>query len=332
MSKIIQSRQTSSAKFPRPDKETRASSIKDVRRLLGELDASENSIKSLALSWAETRDWSRLKGKKAFHTHVNEFVDLMGDLDVQAINAVTLYNFAELMADKNGSANATIVNYVASISNVLNYAIRKGLLEINPARGLDLKTYGKKAEERKPFLEELLVKLFELRLPNDIRMLWAILVTTGMRLDEVALLSKPDIKIEKGIRHFDLTEAIVKNVGSARKVPVPNVISDMLDNYINKRESLRLFDFPVDADGKSQNAASKKSMRFIRKVTTDPAVVAHSLRHNFKDMCRDAGIPKDLHDFITGQSGGDSASNYGEGHSLASRYHALNSIKHNYLG
>jgi integrase len=114
-------------------------------------------------------------------------------------------------------------------------------------------------------------------------------------------------------------------------VPVPNVISDILDDYIKGRAASRLFDFPMNADGKAQNAASKKSMRFIRKVTSDPALVTHSLRHTFKDMCRDAGIPEDLHDFITGHSGGDSASNYGEGHSLLIRYEALNKIRHTCL-
>ena len=332
VSKMVQGRQSSSAQFPRPDKETRASSIKKVRRLLGELDASETSINSLASSCAKTKDWSRLKGKKAFQTHINTFIELMGNLDVKAINAVTIYDFAELMADKNASANATIINYVASISNVLNFAVRKGLVESNPAKGLDLRSYGKKAERREPFPEEVLKKLFELKMPDDIRMLWAILITTGMRLDEAALLSKSDINVEKGIRHFDLTQALVKNAGSARKVPVPNVISDLVDGYISARASLRLFDFPLNADGKAQNAASKKSMRFIRKVTSDPALVTHSLRHSFKDMCRDASIPEDLHDLITGHSRGDSASNYGEGHSLLSRFNALNKIKHDYLG
>ena len=52
VSKVFQGLKRSSRQFPRPDKETRASSIKEVRRLLGELDASESSIKSLAFSWA----------------------------------------------------------------------------------------------------------------------------------------------------------------------------------------------------------------------------------------------------------------------------------------
>lgn len=33
----------------------------------------------------------------------------MGNLDVEAINAATICDFAKLMADKNASANATII-------------------------------------------------------------------------------------------------------------------------------------------------------------------------------------------------------------------------------
>ena len=121
----------------------------------------------------------------------------MGNLDVKAISAVTIYDFAELMADKNGSANATIINYVASISNVLSFAVRKGLVENNPAKGLDLRVYGRKAEKRKPFPEEKLAKLFELDLPDDIRMLWSILITTGMRLDEAPFFQSPISKLKR---------------------------------------------------------------------------------------------------------------------------------------
>ena len=47
---LLQDQQRLPAKFNRIDKETRASSIKKVRRLLGELDASENSFNALAVS------------------------------------------------------------------------------------------------------------------------------------------------------------------------------------------------------------------------------------------------------------------------------------------
>jgi integrase len=67
-------------------------------------------------------------------------------------------------------------------------------------------------------------------------------------------------------------------------------------------------------------------MRFIRSLTLDKDLVVHSFRHTFKDLIRDAGISKDLHDFITGHSGGDSSSYYGEGHSLERRKEAIDKV------
>ena len=84
--------------------------------------------------------------------------------------------------------------------------------------------------------------------------------------------------------------------------------------------------FHLIADGKAQNAASKRSMHYIRKVTKDKDLVAHSFRHTFKDLCRDADIPNDLHKFITGHSGGDVSSYYGEGHSLERRKEAIDRV------
>jgi hypothetical protein len=72
-------------------------------------------------------------------------------------------------------------------------------------------------------------------------------------------------------------------------------------------------------------------MRHIRKITEDRAFVTHSFRHSFKDLCRNAEIPRDLHDFITGYSGEDSASNYGQGHSLTARKRALDLVNHPWL-
>lgn len=313
------------------DAQTRATSVNKVKHLLFNLDGSLHGFKAIADDWGEQKDWPRVKGKKAFQTHINSFVGLYGDLDISSIKPVTLYDFAQHLSDEVGAAQATIQNYIASISNVLNYAVRRDLIASNPAKGLDLRSYGKKAQRRKPFPMVLLHSLFSQKLPEDIRMLWSILISTGMRLDEAALLTKAELKEELGIQYFDLREALVKNDGSARKVPIPNIINQQLEEYISGRVSERLFDFPMNADGKAQNSASKKSMRFIRRVTSDPNLVTHSLRHNFKDMCRDAGIPEDLHNFITGHSGGDNASNYGEGHSLLARQEALNKITHPYL-
>jgi len=142
-----------------------------------------------------------------------------------------------------------------------------------------------------------------------------------MRLDEAALLNWEDVKKDpgQGVVYFDLTGSIVKNKGSQRRVPV----HQRLDWVFTGRTGQMFPQFTRDKDGKAQASASKALMPLIRKVTDDRKKVVHSLRGNFKDMLRDAGVSKEVNDFITGHTSGDVAGNYGAGPSLAVRKEAM---------
>ena len=310
----------------RIDRDVRAKEVSKAKQLLTEIKGANNSFKQLADEWEKINNWNRDKSRKAFISHIDKFLKVIGDVDLKTITKVIIYDFAETMAVENNSSNQTIKNYIASIRAVLNYAERKGKIDINPAYNLKLETYGTIKRERKPFPFEMAKELFKLELPRDIRLLWSIMISTGMRLDEVALLTVKNLKEERGIRYFDLTGMKVKNKGSARKVPIPDILIQKIDEWIKKLEGHRLFSFPLNADGKAQNAASKKSMYYIRSITSDKDLVAHSFRHTFKDLVRNADISKELHDFITGHSGGDSSSYYGEGHSLERRKEAIDKV------
>ncbi len=50
-----------------------------------------------------------------------------------------------------------------------------------------------------------------------------------------------------------------------------------------------------------------------RGIPKDDTQVFHSFRHNFKDACRAAELPKEVHDRLTGHSSGDVGSAYGLG-------------------
>lgn len=275
--------------------------------------------------------WRRNKAKQAAEAHLKRFHSVIGDKEMTAIIPRDFYRFAEILEEDYESSNSTIMNHVATIKSFFSHLVRKGYIDYSPAVNLSFKTYGKSASKRKPFTEELLFKLFAQDLPSDIRFLWSILITTGMRLDEAALLSRDSVKTERGIMYFDLTDAIVKNIGSARKVPIPNLLISYVNSFLVETNHNRFFSFPLNSDGKAQNAASKKSMRYIRNVTTDKAHVTHSFRHSFKDALRNQRVGQELNNFITGHSVGDVASNYGTGHSLELRKDALNSIPHPYL-
>lgn len=170
------------------------------------------------------------------------------------------------------------------------------------------------------------MQLFALPMKDQDRLLFTILITTGMRLDEVALLTWDKIKVEDGVTLFDIQDSIVKTESSMRRIPIPAWVK------MPERGTGRLFTYRLDKDGKAQNAASRILARHIDKVTTDPRVVAHSLRGNLKDLLRDAGVSVELNNFITGHTQANAvAGDYGSGHSMAVRLDALNKAQHPWL-
>ena len=58
-------------------------------------------------------------------------------------------------------------------------------------------------------------------------------------------------------------------------------------------------------------------------LTGEKTKVVHSLRGNFKEMLRDAGVSKEVNDFITGHGSEDVAGQYGSGPSLRVRQEAV---------
>ncbi len=262
---------------------------------------------------------------------IDEFKTAVGDLPLTEVTAVMVHKYAETLG-KNRARN-TVQKKIGYVSRLMDHAIRKGWITSNILVGLRLGTkVGKAKESYRSFSRDELNTLFGLKMPDHLRLLFSILVTTGMRLDEAALLEWEDVKTEDGYRYFDLTgkDKRVKNIGSARMVPVPDVLNLP---YGDEGNTGQMFpQFKRDKDGKAQGPASKVLMKLIRSnVTDDQSKVVHSLRGNLKDLMRDADVSKEVNDFITGHAQGDVASSYGSGPSLKVRAKAINSVKHPWL-
>jgi len=204
----------------------------------------------------------------------------------------------------------------------------EALLLDQPWKDIELDDYGKEKRKYKPLELEELHALFALDMGEQERLLLSILISTGMRLDEVALMTWERIREYKDVLCFclmnDTGDERFKNRGSMRYVPVPEIIKPMLA----KRGQRRVFTYRVDRDGKAQAAASDAVMPLIRKITTDDRKVAHSLRGNFKDALRELEVSKELNDFITGHAQGDVGGKYVEGPSMNKRLEVINRIKH----
>jgi integrase len=283
-------------------------------------------FKSVADDFMKDEKFTRQQIKKAYQLALTEFSDFVADKPFAEIKPPTIYSYADYLAKDKGFSTTTISGRVAKLQSVFNYAVRKGYIDSNPAHGLRISGYGKAKESYLPFTKDELSQIFKLDLPQRERLLFSIIVTTGMRLDEAALLSWENIKTEDGINYFDLTSEgyLVKNKGSARKVPVHPSLK------LPERGAGRLFDYKLNSDGKT-TTASERCNKQVRRVTTDSRKVVHSFRHTIKDLFRDAGVSKEVQDFLTGHASGDVAGKYGSGPSMKTRYEAICLIDHPWL-
>lgn len=263
-------------------------------------------------------------------------VRICGDRPLAAYTKLDAYDIASAM-DEDGYSHSQISKMITYGRGLFKYATKtrgkngEALLLDQPWKDIELNDYGKKKRKYKPLEVEELYELFAIEMMDQERLILSILVTTGMRLDEVALMTWERIRSYKDVLCFclvnDTGEERYKNRGSMRYVPVPDVLKPMLA----ERGQDRVFNYRVDRDGKAQAAASDALMPLIRSVTKDDRKVAHSLRSNFKDALRELEVSKELNDFITGHAQGDVGGRYGEGPSIAKRAEIMNRIKHPYL-
>ena len=260
-------------------------------------------------------------------------IRVCGDLPLDQYTKIDAYDIAKSMHE-DGYSRSQISKMITYGRGLFKYATKtrgtngEALLLDQPWKDIELEDYGKEKRPYIPLEIEELHALFALDMGEQERLLLSILISTGMRLDEVALMTWERIREYKEVLCFclmnDTGDERFKNRGSMRYVPVPEIIKPML----TKRGRGRVFTYTVDGDGKAQAAASDAVMPLIRKITKHDRKVAHSLRGNFKDALRELEVSKELNDFITGHAQGDVGGRYGEGPSLKKRLEVIDRIQH----
>ncbi len=298
-------------------------SLKARRKVLVSGDGI--TLSGAASAYLESKPYPKHKTAKEAATALEEFQAFAGDVTLDSITTTQGYAYADHVGQTKSSK--TVSKKLGYVRRLFEFYVRNGTVAANPLAGMSIpKNIGTTKTSYRPFTLAELEALFGLEMKPHIKLLLSILIASGMRLDEAALLDWEDVKKEGGIVYFDLTHRAdtVKNIGSARKVPVHSALSDKI--AVGMGEGQMFPQFKRNADGKAQGPASKACMAQIRKITDDKSKVVHSLRGNFKDMLRDVDASKEVNDFITGHGSGDVAGSYGSGPSLAKRQEAIERI------
>jgi integrase len=290
------------------------------------------------------RLWAKEKGPVARTVEtaeraVNRFRELMGDIPVPAVTKLDIVEFKDKLVAAGHSANTTnkTLNYM---SIMFNHAITQAWMDTDPAKGVRIAVKKKpKGSGRAPFSEAALNGIFahpiysegirpELGAGEASYWLPLLGLFTGARVEELCQLSPGDIRQEKyrdskgreqtaWVMHITgMGEGQgVKNIGSDRRIPVhPELQRLGFIKYAQGQRGKRIF--PLLRADKAGYEAPRWSVWWHKEMRkagafTGTNMVFHSFRHNFKDVCRECGITKELADALQGHTEGDSSGDYG---------------------
>lgn len=260
--------------------------------------------------------------------------------DIRKLNA--RQQIAKAQSEKLPTLTAaTIRKQLKSLSSVLGFAAQLGIINENPVSASGVTKRLAKATAKAPgALRRKDYNLDELRrifsgpvhaggwsAEKDAALFWLPLLMyyTGARREELAQLSARDViatKVEPPYLSILATpdesdeDRTVKTQGSRRTVPLHEdlVTLGFLDYARGLPQDGQLFPrLKPNPAGWYGHNFGKRWAKYLRDTLhlNSPASPSHGFRHTFKTMCRQAGIPEEVHDAITGHSDGSVSRAYG---------------------
>jgi integrase len=290
--------------------------------------AHEQTIEGLLDYWASQTE-RRPRTLLDANTAVRRLKEIVGSLPCSQLDkrhAVQLKD--SLIAE--GLAHATASKNLGLIKSIFETAHANDLIALNPFKAVKLVKPARQDKPRVSFTKDELHLIFHSKIyvqghrPRGgagEAAVWLprIAYMTGMRLEEIGLLTRDDIKFQDGICFINLDHEPergrwLKNSASRRQIPIhPRLIDLGLMDLVEKANG-RLFP-ELSSSGVRQQTASWSQWfgRYLRQVVgiTDRRKTFHSFRHTFKDVCREAGVSKDVHDRLTGHASQDVGDQYG---------------------
>ena len=270
---------------------------------------------------------------KKVTSYWNKLVHFVGDVAVETFTREQAKAFIVHRLEK-GVKRSSVMKEINIIRAVITKSIRE--LELGSKNAFEAITVpsipGGESEQREPFTPEEHRLLIEKALDagDDIRLLVLICAMTGCRIGEAVGLRVEDLNLDAQTPYFRIQaygQRTLKTDNSERDVPVLPLLKKVLKRHIeasgvDKRDPL-FARYNNMADPPRADAASASVNKWIRSVGVTKT--SHSFRHSVISLFREAGIPRDLWEEITGHSGQRISDGYGHAVSNAKKLNALSS-------
>jgi integrase len=296
---------------------------------------SEEHLAGLVQAWAKERK-PQQDSIDTMERVVGVFYEHVGRIPYRSLTRAHIIQFKDKMLQA-GFTDANADKHLTNIGTLLNYAAANDKIAANPAKGIKVGARKNAKGARLPFDLTALQAIFSSPVyasgyrPEETNWdtaaaYWFPLLSlfTGARLEEMAQLAPEDVYEET---YFDDDERPrtawvirftddgedqgVKTSGSVRRVPVHSVLIErgFIEFAQGRKGGKRIFAMTPDPRGREGANWGKWFGKYLRGAcnVANPKMTFHSFRHTFKDTARARGIPKDVHDAITGHEGRDVA-------------------------
>jgi integrase len=281
--------------------------------------------------WTIYDDWaseSRAAAKTVYSWRqiIKKLTDHVGHDDAARIAENDVITWKDGLV-RSQLAPKTIENHLTIVKTLFNWAMTNRRIPTNPASAVRYKAKADPSRKKLGYDNEqtkrILLAAQNEKEPHKRWVPW-LGAGTGARVDEICGAMVRDIDVIDGIHclHIRLDHrekgASLKNENSVRVVPLhPAIITDGFLAYVaSLSKNGPLFpNVTPDRFGKRGGNGTKTIGRWIRKKIgiTDPRIQPnHAWRHRFKSQSRKAGIEEEIHDCLTGNSGGGTGRDYGD--------------------
>lgn len=270
---------------------------------------------------------------------ITKFNEIVGIKQVAKITKLDVVSFKDGLL-QSGSTPANANQYLSNLSTLLNFAVNQALIDSNPAVGMKIIIKQSAKDSIQPFDLAALKSIFSSPVyaqsarpkgGGEEAAYWLPLLAlfTGARVGELCQLRAEDIREDSYLDDKSNEVRVwllhvtdegkgqkVKNIGSHRRIPLHRELIRLgFVDYVCSIKADRVFPelTPAKAYGSLSANWSKWFGRYLRDTikVTDERMVFHSFRHCFKDYARQASISTEVHNALTGHSGGDVSSIYG---------------------
>lgn len=281
-------------------------------RIETEKDLKPSSVREARQSFKLYQDYIKTNNLSEVTQRIHsDFTDF---LKTQRANSNKIKDKSKLKPLANGTMN----KHIGNINKFYEYLNRKHLCNLQK-----IPTFKKRqAVKVKYFSDDMLRRVInEVILKSNRKedaVAFAMCLSTGCRIGEIAQIRTNDINIKDGVWHIVIEETededgddkTIKNENSRRIITIPS----FLIPYFKKTKELRIkrnmdkffITIKPDSHGSVSGLISKRFAYALNKITRDKSYRLHSFRHTFTtkahalNMFTDANIKK-----VTGHKTGE---------------------------